>query len=266
MPDSLPAQAAALVRDPHPDAALRAFARDGYLVVRGLAPPEALDGMTEAVAQALDPLVGPAEFEADVGYPGAPADRAARGGDTPRRLLHAYARGGAFRRWAMDAGVLATLGRLRGARHMLLSQCHHNCIMTKHPGHGSATLWHHDIRYWSFERPELVSVWLALGPETTANGALWVIPGSHLLHVGRGRLDRDLFLRPEVPDNSALIASAVPLELDAGDVLFFHCRLFHAAGRNDTDRVKFSVVFTYHDAGNLPIPGTRSARYPSIAP
>ena len=249
-----------------PDAGAAAFARDGYVVVRGLAPPDACAGMAAAAEAALDPLVGPAEFEADVGYPGAPAARGARGGDTPRRLLNAYARGAEFRRWATDAGVRATLSALTGGQRMLLSQCHHNCVMTKHPGYGSATLWHHDIRYWSFERPDLVSVWLALGPETATNGALWVIPGSHALHVGRGRLDRDLFLRPEPPENADLIASAVPLELDRGDVLFFHCRLFHAAGRNDSDRVKLSVVFTYHDADNRPIPGTRSARYPCIAP
>ena len=270
MPDRLaarPSTACTAVPDAAvPDAAAAAFARDGYVVVRGLAPPDACAGMAAAAEAALDPLVGPAEFEADVGYPGAPAARGARGGDTPRRLLNAYARGAEFRRWGTDAGVGATLSALTGGQRMLLSQCHHNCVMTKHPGYGSATLWHHDIRYWSFERPDLVSVWLALGPETAANGALWVIPGSHALHVGRGRLDRDLFLRPEPPENADLIASAVPLELDRGDVLFFHCRLFHAAGRNDSDRLKLSVVFTYHDADNRPIPGTRSARYPSIAP
>ena len=266
MPDPVRARPGARQDPRTPDAAAGAFARDGYLVVRGLAAADACARMAEEASNALDPLVGPAEFEADVGYPGAPSGRGARGGDTPRRLLNAYARGAEFRRWATDAEIVATLTRLTGERRMLLSQCHHNCIMTKHPGYGSATMWHHDIRYWSFERPDLVSVWLALGPETATNGALWVIPGSHALRVGRGRLDRDLFLRPEAPENAALIASAVPLELEPGDVLFFHCRLFHAAGRNDSDRVKFSVVFTYHDADNRPIPGTRSARYPSIAP
>ena len=48
-------------------------------------------------------------------------------------------------------------------------------------------------------------------------------------------------------------------------MLFFHCRLFHAAGRNETDRLKCSLVFSYHDVTNRAIPGTRSAAYPSIA-
>lgn len=132
--------------------------------------------------------------------------------------------------------------------------------MTKHSGFSSATLWHQDMRYWCFGRPELVSVWLALGAETRRNGALQVIPGSHRLE-----LDRGLFLRPELVENRSLIECAVTLELVAGDVLLFSSRLFHAAGRNDTAAVKLSVVFTYHAADNQPIPGTRSAQYPSIA-
>ena len=136
--------------------------------------------------------------------------------------------------------------------------------MTKHPGFSSQTAWHQDIRYWSFDRPELVSSWLALGEETATNGALAIIPGSHRLALDRGRLDRDLFLRPELPANAALIREARHIELAPGDVLFFHCRAFHAAGRNQSDAIKLSCVFTYHDADNLPIPGTRSDQYPSI--
>ena len=59
--------------------------------------------------------------------------------------------------------------------------------------------------------------------------------------------------------------AAQTVELHAGDVLLFHCRLFHAAGRNTTEQVKLSPVFTYHRADNHPIPGTRSAAFPSIA-
>ena len=135
--------------------------------------------------------------------------------------------------------------------------------MTKHPGYSSTTHYQ-DIRYWSYDRPELISVWLALREERDGNGALWVIPGSHQLRLDRGRLDRDLFLRPELPGNAELIGQAKLVELEPGDVLFFHCRLFHAAGKNDGDRVKLSAVFTYHTNDNPPIPGTRSSQYPPI--
>ena len=47
------------------------FARDGYAVVRGLVDIETCRQARRSVMDALDPLMGPAEFEADVGYPGA---------------------------------------------------------------------------------------------------------------------------------------------------------------------------------------------------
>jgi phytanoyl-CoA hydroxylase len=73
-----------------------------------------------------------------------------------------------------------------------------------------------------------------------------------------------MFLRPDLPENKLLIQQAITVELNPGDVLFFHSRLFHAAGRNLSDMTKLSVVFTYHEASNKPIRDTRSARFPSI--
>ena len=233
------------------------------MVVRGLVAAELCADLRRSVEAAIDPLLGPAEFEADLGYPGAPAGFAAVGGRTPRRLLLAASRFPQLRRWATGPALREVLADLM-AGEPLLSQCHHNCVMTKHPGYGSATLWHQDIRYWSFDRPELVSAWLALGAESKRNGALKIIPGSHRLELDRGRFDRDLFLRPDLPQNKALMRQAQEVVLQAGDMLFFHCRAIHAAGANRSDRVKLSCVFTYHDANNRPIPGTRSDQYPSL--
>ena len=240
------------------------FASRGYIVRKGLVSMPMIERLNAVAEHALDPLIGPVEFEAEVGYPGAPATRDERGGDTPRRLLHAYARDSIFAELATATSVRDTLVAVMGTDDVNLSQNHHNCVMTKHPGYSSSTSWHQDIRYWSFDRAELVSIWCALGNETRENGALSVIPGSHIEEVERGRLDRDLFLRTDLEVNQSLLDQQVQVELDAGDVLFFHCRLFHAAGRNESDAVKFSAVFTYHDSDNHPIPGTRSDRYPAI--
>lgn len=246
----------------------RAFERDGYVVVRDLCPEPLRSRLLAAAAAHQNPILGPVEFEADVGYPGSPASRSAEGGHTPRRLLNAFTRDAAFRDWSTGREVgdqLRAIFRAGfGHEDVQLSQCHHNCLMTKYPGYSSATLWHQDIRYWSFDRPELVSVWLALGEETEKNGALKVIPGSHRLELDRGRLDSALFLRTDLAENQALLDSALSVALEPGDVLFFHCRLFHAAGMNLTDGIKQSLVFTYHAADNRPIPETRSALLPSI--
>lgn len=247
------------------DLDFRHFAEHGYLIVRGLCPGDLCGALRSMSLDHLAQVWGPVEYEADVGYPGAPASRVAEGGNTVRRLLNACSRDAIFRRWATGSEVAAELRKLFGRDDVFMSQCHHNCVMTKHPGYSSATLWHQDIRYWSFDRPELISVWLALGSETASNGALKVIPGSHTLNLDRGRLDGALFLRSELPENQALIEQAVPVVLEEGDALFFHCRLFHAAGMNLTEEVKLSPVFTYHAGDNQPIPETRSARLPSAA-
>lgn len=242
---------------------LDSFQRDGYVVARGMMG-EHVELLRETVQRHLQPPLAPLEFEADVSYPGSPESQLATGGQTPRRLLSAYSRDPVFRQLAADPRVAQTLRQLMGADQVMLSQNHHNCVMTKMPGFSSETQWHQDIRYWRFDRPELVSVWTALGDEKVANGALRMIPGTHRQDFERGRFDAKLFLRPELAENAALIASAVDCELSAGDVVFFHSRTFHAAGRNTTGAAKLSTVFTYHAADNCAIPGTRSSRFPSI--
>ena len=242
----------------------RQFDRDGFLIVRGLGTEDMRDRMIEVVETSLNPALGPLEYEVDVHYPGAPASLLAPGGHTPRRLLNAYARDMVFRQWATNPYIVTALQQLMGTDHVMLTQNHHNCIMTKMPDYSTRTGWHQDMRYWSFDRPELINVWLALGDEYDEKGNMKFIPGSHRLELDRGRFDAELFLREDLPENQALIETAVDGELQAGDVFFFHCRTFHVAGANQTADPKYSLVFSYHAADNLPIPGTRSARLDSI--
>lgn len=250
---------------PHDSDVLAArFLRDGFIVLSNVVAPDTRAQLLDKVAADLEPLTGPVEYEADVGYPGAPANRQAQGGETPRRLLHAYARAEIFRKLARQEETVALLEHLIG-EEISLTQCHHNCVMTKYPGYSSATAWHQDVRYWTFDSPDLITAWVALADEDRSRGALRVIPGSHRLDLDRGRFDKNLFLRTELQSNKALIRSAVDIELRAGDVLLFSARLFHAAGKNLTSEPKFSVVFSYHGVSNCPIPGTRSASLPGIA-
>lgn len=241
------------------------FARDGYTIVRGLADPERVAAMRELVLDHLARAVDPVEYEADVAYPGAPADRDAPGGQTVRRLLQAYDRHPRLADWALDPSVTAMVGALLDSRDLALTRCHHNCVMTKQPAYSSATGWHQDLRYWSFEQPELVNAWLALGHEHPANGGMQLLPGTHRMAFSADQVDDARFLREDRADNLALLASARTAELAPGDVLFFHAGVFHAAGRNTTDERKLSAVFTYHDAANQPLPGSRSARLPGIS-
>lgn len=239
------------------------FTRDGYIVARSLVPAAECAAIKAVAERHLANAVSPIEYEADTQYPGAPASHDAPGGRTVRRLLQAYARDPVFARWAVQPAIGGRLKQLLGGQ-VELSQAHHNCVMTKNPSYSSITSWHQDIRYWSFERPELISVWLALGHEYFENGALLVLPGSHMLTYAPEQLDEALFLRTDVEANRSLIRTQRKLELETGDVLFFHCRLFHAAGHNQSGDTKFSLVFTYHTDDNRPLAGSRSASLPDI--
>jgi phytanoyl-CoA hydroxylase len=239
------------------------FQRDGFVIERALAGRELCERMKATARNHLERELAPLEFEAQVKYPGAPATLDAPGGRTVRRLLQACARDPIYREWATSAPLAARLRQLLG-EEVELSQAHHNCVMTKRPAFSSATGWHQDIRYWRFERPELVSAWLALGPEHEENGCLWLVPGSHRVAFGPRQFDEALFASPDQEDNRRLLQNKVAAELDEGDVLFFHCRTLHAAGANRTDVTKYAAVFTYHAADNRPLPGTRSASLPDL--
>ena len=239
------------------------FQRDGYLIVRNLVSAAEVTQMRQITEIGLKDRIEPIEYEAELRYPGAPTSLDAEGGQTVRRLKQAHSRSYVFTEWMMSPGVLSRLNQLLGPR-VVCPLAHHNCIMTKQPKYSSETGWHQDIRYWSFQRPELINVWIALGSERAENGCLQVIPGSHKLHLDRNRLDDELFFRKDLPENEKLIALKQFVTLTPGDVLFFHCRTLHAASRNSTQETKYSVVFTFRSADNPPVRGTRSALLPEM--
>jgi phytanoyl-CoA hydroxylase len=230
----------------------------GYVVVPRFVVGDTLERLNAVARAQLAERRGPVEFEADLRYPGAPVSRSAAGGETVRRLLDAYARDPAFAAFATEPRIGEWMRTYFG-EHILLSRAHHNCLMTKHPRYGSLTGWHRDVRYWSFQREDLVSVWLALGREEASNGGLWFVPGSHALALDAPQFDEAKFLRTDSQRNAALLESAVAPVLEAGDAVFFHAKTLHAAGRNETANVKFSLVYTYHARSNAPIAGSRSA-------
>jgi phytanoyl-CoA hydroxylase len=242
---------------------IEALQEEGYVVVPRSVPQGALNRLNETARTQLLARANPLELEADLRYPGAPQSRADAGGSTVRRLLDAYARDPIFAEWAAPPGVREWMERYFGER-VLMSRAHHNCLMTKHPQYGSMTGWHRDIRYWSFQREDLVSVWLALGNEEIENGALWFVEGSHRMAFDPDRFDEAKFFRADRADNAAIIRTAESPRLAPGDAVFFHCNTLHSAGKNLSAAVKFSLVYTYYARGNAPQAGTRSAAKPAV--
>lgn len=242
---------------------LTTFATEGYLLLPNMVSLPDCARMRALADADLQQAIAPLEYEADVGYAGAPVSLDSIGGHTIRRLRNAYQRHDAYRQWARHPQLIAMLAQLLG-EPVCLTLAHHNCVMTKHPDFGTATGWHRDIRYWSFTHNALISVWLALDAETEYNGGLHFIPGSHRFDMQPHQMDHLDFLRPDVVENQALFIQGKAIELQAGDVVFFHSGLFHAAGRNNSKKIKQSVVFAYHGQSNLALPGSRSAASEAI--
>ena len=239
------------------------FRQTGFVIIRQAAPPALVDTLRQTADEQLQRGIEPIEYEAEVGYAGAPESRQAPGGRTPRRLKWALARHPAFITWAQHPPLVSTLRNLI-QQQVVLVTAHHNCVMAKDPRYSSDTGWHRDLRYWRYARPELISVQLLLDQATPESGALHFLPGSHLRTYHNHRFDADEFLRDDHPDNLAEFPQSVSAELQMGDVVLFHCQVFHRATRNRGGAPARSVILTYRPLDNPPQPGTRSAASPEI--
>ncbi|AMC34823.1 hypothetical protein VN23_09465 [Janthinobacterium sp. B9-8] len=235
------------------------FQADGAVLVRGLLSPDRVNEIRRVAMDAVAARQPPFELEAELGYPGAPVSTAVEGGGTIRRLRNMAARNPVFAAWAGDPQLLTMVSYLLDTPKITLTQVHHNSLMSKQPSFSSDTRWHRDVRYWRFARPELVSAWLALGSETSENGGLGFIAGSHQVDFPEHAYDEREFLMASHPLAAPWVARAVFPDLQAGDVVLFDARTFHAASRNRTAHTKYSLVYSYHASSNQPLAGSRSA-------
>ena len=241
------------------------FEKQGYLIMPSMFDEDRCQLMRAIAENELHLKAPPLEYEVDVNYPGSPPDQRSAGAKTVRRILQAVSRHPEFLAVATDSAMCAVIKSLfKSENSLMLSQNHHNCIMTKDPRFSSDTLWHQDIRYWSFVEDNLISAWLALGSESGFNGGLKVLPGSHLKNFSLDSFDPDLFFRTDLKENENLLRAELQVTLNPGDVFLFHSRLLHSANRNRSDETKLSLVLTYYDKANAPSQGTRSDRLPPI--
>ena len=136
--------------------------------------------------------------------------------------------------------------------------CHfHSKLMQKEPKVGGAWEWHQDYGYWyknGFLYPDaLISVMLALTEATKENGCLQVLKGSHKM----GRFEH-LFAGEQQGADMPFVEEALKIcekiyvELNAGDVLFFHPNLLHMSEANLSDKPRWSLISAYNISYNKP--------------
>lgn len=154
-----------------------------------------------------------------------------------------------FRKVAYNTEILDIVQDLIGPNIMLF----HDQALFKPAHHGGAVYWHQDNAYWRNTPPNLVSCWMTLDDATVDNGAMQVIPGSHLRpvwHEGAGDTDSLLDVSSKIDTSKA-----VPVELPAGGCMFHHCQTLHYTQPNTTDRQRRAFILHFMPPGTLDLNG-----------
>ena len=135
--------------------------------------------------------------------------------------------------------------------------CHfHSKLMQKEPKVGGAWEWHQDYGYWyknEFLLPDqMMSMMVAITEANQANGCLQVIKGSHKMgRVEHGFAGEQVGASQRYVDLALQTMDLIYVELEAGDVLFFHSNLLHRSEANLSDRPRWSMISCYNRASNV---------------
>ena len=121
-------------------------------------------------------------------------------------------------------------------------QLFHDQALYKPARCGGPIHWHQDNGYWRCEPANIVSCWMTLDDVDVHNGAMHVIPGSHLQLVAHER-DEATPLYDVGDKVDASLAEII--DLPAGGVMFHHCQTLHHTPPNGTDRQRraFAIHF-----------------------
>ncbi len=199
-----------------PDDVAAAIAEDGYAIVEHVVALAVLD---RARAE-LEPFIEATPF--------GPDDFTGR---RTRRTGGLVARSKTCRELVMNPLVLGAVAKVLA--HVTTFQLHLTQVIAIGPGEPGQTI-HRD--QWAFDffpfprgyEVQLNTIW-AMTDFTAANGATRIVPGSHRFE------DRREFTYAETE----------PAEMPAGSVLFYTGSLYHGAGANRSDTVRYGVNVTY---------------------
>jgi phytanoyl-CoA hydroxylase len=211
------------------------FARDGWIVARGVIAAEELEGL-QTIFTALIP-------ESPY-YP--------RGPDgVLREITGAAPSYEPLARVARDPRFGALVARALGAKRVQLLQ---DSLLYKPAHDGGPVEWHQDHTYVGFlTPPRVVSLRIALLPETESSGCMRAVTGSHEWGpVGSVRALTETSvdsLLPSLSDEQrAAIADARLLVLEPGDVSIHHCLTVHGSGQNRSAQSRRTIILRMFDA------------------
>ena len=146
---------------------------------------------------------------------------------------------------------------------------YHSKMIMKDAKVGGAWAWHQDYGYWYQNGvlfPLLTSAFIAVDPATRQNGCMQVLKASHLL----GRVDHVLTGEQAGADlervrEAEKVLERVYVEMDPGDVLFFHSNLLHRSDQNNSDNPRWAMICCYNAARNNPYKEHHHPRYTPLS-
>ncbi|MGW1798528.1 phytanoyl-CoA dioxygenase family protein [Streptomyces sp. NPDC001984] len=213
------------------------FEEQGFTVVRGLFGRDETDRLCAEFAALRTAGPVPGHFEPRVSAVDSPADPL----QTHPRVMHPHEINALARDVLLD-------GRLRSILEVLLGEevlAAQSMFYFKPPGARGQAL-HQDNFYLRVEPGTCVAAWLACDAIDRDNGGLEVVPGTHRMDLfcPEEADERLSFAREFVPPPPGL--SAVPVDMEPGDVLFFNGSLVHGSQPNrTTDRFRRSFIAHY---------------------
>ena len=221
--------------------------RDGFVILPGFTPADTLQAMSRRIVE----LTRIADAGGDIGAAyvvpeGALADRE-RPEDRTSKVFRVHRHEPVFHAVARDLRLLDCVQSLLGPN----IDCFLSQFIFKLPG-ALGQPWHQDAFYFPFDRQPQVGAWLAVTDATPDNGPLWVLSGSHLEDVHTvvpDRREHANFAYVEIVDHD--MSQAVPVLLEAGDLLLFHSHLMHRSTDNQSQGMRAAMVYHYGEAGTV---------------
>lgn len=215
-----------------------AYDRDGYFVLRG-----ALDkALLSDVESEIDPLEREGEEQLRREHGGklgaSGAEEIVRAGEisfTPKLVLQSER----LRRFVSEPPLVDLAIDLVGPDARLYFEQSVYKKPTKIP---KEFPWHQDNGYQYVEPQDYLTCWIPITEATVANGGPWIWPGVHRRGTLRHHPSPAGFVCKDDDEG------AIPVEVDAGDVVVFSSLTPHRTGPNTTDDIRKAYIVQYgHD-------------------
>lgn len=223
------------------------YFENGYIVCRGLVPPDLIAELNQRFADVADEREPPAANMQVVHNV-----EVAKGLFKPKTRAHGISKMNfiqadpVLRKYSDYGPLLDVVEELIGPDLISMNSMYLN----KPPGVDGRHPLHQDLIYFPFRPADsIVGVWTALEPITRENGCLVMIPGSHKGET----LDHDYpewehknFLFVGVKDLDA--SGRVHIEMEPGDTAFFHSNIIHGSGLNRTEDLRRAIAVHFANA------------------